>query len=135
MKDVQLVKLLGRIEKLEDAVFRKKKQRDAKSNADISEVRDAEIDFAINPRAFVKRYAAGKSGPKKFTLLIAYFAKGKIGINIPLSQVVQNWNKMSAKGLLGKFNRFYPNQARTNGWIDSTQRGTYCLTKEWRDSF
>lgn len=32
--------------------------------------------FSLNPRAFMKRYARGRSGPQKFTLLLACLAKG-----------------------------------------------------------
>jgi hypothetical protein len=131
--DAELATVLKRLERLEQAVF-KSKQGKRMSNTASHVAKDGEIDFTINPRAFVKRYAARRSGPRKFTLMVAYFAKGKTGVNISLSEIIKNWNKMLSRILLGKFNRFYPNQARTSGWIDSTQRGTYCLTKEWKDS-
>lgn len=127
--EYDLTQLIARVEKLEKAVFgggSKKIEitKGKKSN---------EVDFSPNIRAFVKRYVADKSGPKKFTLLIAYLAKGEIDNEVELSEIRGHWNKMSAKSLLGKFNRFYANEAKTQGWVDSKKHGAYCLTKEWRN--
>lgn len=92
-----------------------------------------DINFSLNERAFVKRYAADKSGPKKFTLLLAYLAKGEVGKSIKVGEIRKHWGKMSARQLLGKFNRFYPNDAKTKGWINPKEHGSYALTKEWEN--
>ncbi len=42
---------------------------------------------------------------------------------------------MSGKKLLGKFNGFYTNQAKTQGWVDSKEHGTYCLSTSWQESY
>ena len=36
------------------------------------------------------------------------------------------------KSLLGEFNMSYTDKAKTNGWVDTEQRGIYKLTDEWR---
>lgn len=134
MDEQNLIKIINRIEKLEKAVFGDKKEKRYKKNAET--FNDEGADFSLNIRAFVKRYAANKSGPKKFTLSVAYFAKGEIGKDIKLKTIRQAWNKMAAKALLGgKFNMFYPNDAKTRGWVDSKNHGSYCLTKEWKNIF
>ncbi|OGF64263.1 hypothetical protein A2661_00770 [Candidatus Giovannonibacteria bacterium RIFCSPHIGHO2_01_FULL_45_24] len=94
-----------------------------------------EPDFSLNIRAFVKRYAAGKSGPKRFVLLLAFLTKSEVGVDVELEKVRNEWSKMSAKNLLGKFNRFYPNEAKTQGWADSKAHGTYCLTNAWKEVY
>ena len=38
---------------------------------------------------------------------------------------------METKKLLGKYNDFYPNEAKTKGWIDSYKHGFCHLTNEW----
>lgn len=93
----------------------------------------SDVDFSINERAFVNRYATGKSGPRRFTILLAYLARGKVDKNVELSEIRKRWNKMSAKYLLGKFNMFYPSEAKTRGFVDSKQYGFYSLTKEWKN--
>lgn len=130
MTNENLAHIIARIEKLEQAVFEtaiKEKKLPAKTS-DIK----MDIDFSINERAFVKRYATDKSGPKKFTLLLAYLAKGEIEKNIELSEIKKYWGKMTSKALLGKFNMFYPNDAKTRGWVGSKEYGSYNLTNEWK---
>lgn len=129
MKNQNLTKIINRIERLEEAVFGKEEVK--KKEKDKVTTKSSDVDFSFNERAFVKRYATDKSGPKKFTLLLAYLVKGEIDKNIELSEIKKHWNKMSAKTLLGKFNMFYPNEAKTQGWIDSKEYGKYCLTGEW----
>lgn len=126
-----LRQIIERIEKLEKAVFdtggdkRRKKRKEPTSSGD--------INFSLNERAFVRRYAASKSGSRKFTLLVAYLASGKLDKNIKLTDIRTHWNRMSAKNLLGKFNMFFPSDAKTRGWVDSKEYGMYNLTKEWKD--
>ncbi len=127
-----LKQIFKRIEKLEKEVFDSDKKGEA-----IKEKRAAlqknNIDFSLNERAFIKRYASGKSGPKKFALLLTYLVKGDTEKDIKLSMIKKHWNKMTAKTLLGKFNRFYPNEAKTRGWVNSKERGSYFLTNEWKN--
>ena len=130
MTNENLAHIIARLEKLEKAVFGSD-VKEKKLSFEISTVK-TDIDFSINERAFVKRYTTDKSGPKKFTLLLAYLAKGEVDKNIELSEIKKHWGKMTSKTLLGKFNMFYPNDAKTRGWIDSKEYGSYNLTNEWK---
>jgi len=135
MSKNNLTSLITRIERLEAEVFGDKVKRtkdDAKTSA---KTKSSKLDFSINIRAFVKKFVADKSGPKKFVLLLAYLTKGEIGKNVALGDVRKEWDKMSGKKLLGKFNRFYPNEAKTQGWIDSKEYGIYCLADTWQESY
>ncbi len=94
------------------------------------------LDFETNERAFVKAHAQDLSGPKKFVLLVAFLAKGKAGVDVDLKAVEGHWNKMTAPNLLdGKFNRFYTNAAKENGWVNTKKKGVYFLRPQWRDIF
>ena len=130
MTKENLAHIIARLEKLEKAVF-VSGMKEKKLSAKTSDIK-TDIDFSINERAFVKRYTTDKSGPKKFTLLLAYLAKGEIDKNIELSEIKKHWGKMTSKTLLGKFNMFYPNDAKTRVWIDSKEYGSYNLTNEWK---
>lgn len=135
MSKNDLLSLITRVERLEAEVFGDKTKR-AKDNAKPSaKPKNPKLDFSINIRAFVKRFATDKSGPKKFVLLLAYLTKGETGKNVVLGDIRKEWGKMSGKNLLGKFNRFYPNEAKTQGWIDSKEYGTYCLADTWQESY
>jgi len=128
MSDENFARIIKRIEKLEKAVFH---SASVKKITQKASVRD--VDFSINERAFVKRYATDKSGPKKFTLLLSYLVKGEADKNVELSEIKKHWDKMSAKNMLGKFNMFYPSDAKNRGWIDSKEYGKYNLTNEWKN--
>ncbi len=128
MTDENFARIIERIEKLEKAVFHSGSVKKATLKASIHDV-----DFSINERAFVKRYGVDKSGPKKFTLLLSYLVKGEIDRNVELSEIKKHWGKMSAKNMLGKFNMFYPNDAKNRGWIESKEYGKYNLTNEWKN--
>jgi len=94
------------------------------------------LKFDLNERNFIKTNAKGLSGPKKFTLLIAHITKGKIGTEVELRIARSKWNKMTAKNLMGyEFNLKYPNEAKTQGWIDSKKNGTYHLRSNWMEIF
>lgn len=96
----------------------------------------AKLDFGLNERNFIKTHAKGLSGPKKFTLLLAYVAKGKVGVEIELSTLRPMWNKMTSKNLMRyAFNLKYPNEAKTQGWIDSKKAGVYHLRQGWLGIF
>jgi len=132
MKSHNLTQIINRIEKLEKAVFGSgKKEKISDEKREIKNIDD--INFTLNERAFIKRYAVDKSGPKKFALLLAYLSKGETDKNIEISEIKRHWSKMSTKTLLGKFNMFYPNEAKTRGWVDSEEYGSYNLTKEWKN--
>ena len=133
MTNQNLKQIMARLEKLEKTVF----GYDMKEKKLPSQTSDMnrDIDFSINERAFVKRYATDKSGPKKFTILLAYLSKGAVEKNVRLGEIKKHWGKMTTKTLLGKFNMFYPNEAKTQGWIDSKEYGNYNLTSEWKKSY
>lgn len=104
--------------------------------SDPKPIRTTKLDFGFNERNFIKTYAKGLSGPKKFTLLLAYISKGKVGVEIELSVIRPMWNKMTAKNLMGyAFNLKYPNEAKTQGWIDSKKSGIYHLRQGWLGIF
>lgn len=100
------------------------------------DARSSKLDFDANIRAFVKKHARGFSGPQKFALLLAYVSKGKVGTEVPLNVIEQHWNKMTSFSLLdGRFNRFYSNSAKENGWVNSPKKGLYVLRPSWADIF
>lgn len=93
----------------------------------------AEVDFEKPIRPYVREYTKDKSGPKKFTLLVAYLTKGDVSQSVLLSEVKKQWNKM--KRLLGgDFNRFYSSQARDKDWVYSPKQGLYTLRPKWKDA-
>jgi hypothetical protein len=97
MSKNDLSSIISRIERLEAEVFGDKTKR-AKNNTKTSaKAKNPKLDFSINIRAFVKRFATDKSGPKKFVLLLAYLTKGEIGKNVVLGDVRKEWGKMSGK--------------------------------------
>jgi len=130
MTKENIEQIVKRIKRLENAVFGI--VRDEKQEKNIIGL-GTKINFSLNERAFVKRYAIGKSGAKKFTILLAYIAAGKIDKDIKLSEIKSRWNKMSAKNILGKFNMFFTSDAKNNGWVNSKKYGFYNLTEEWKN--
>jgi hypothetical protein len=95
-----------------------------------------DIDYSKPLRPFVKRYGAGMSGPKKFTLVLAHLAGGDLSKNVSLDQVQRYWSRMTAKGLLGmKFNRFYSAKAKDNDWVNTEKSGLYHLRPSWKEIF
>lgn len=131
MTNENLTEIIKRIEKLEKVVFGGDGKNKKKSHSKIS---IHNIDFSINERAFVKRYALDKSGPKKFTLLLAYLVNGEVDKSFKLSEIRKCWEKkLAAKNMLGKFNMFYSNDAKNRGWVNSKGRGKYNLTGEWKN--
>lgn len=129
----QFKELKERLNRLESAVFGVKSSSKQIKKTIVS---PAKIDFDIPIRAFIKKYAKGMSGPKKFTLLLSWFVKGDLKKEMSLKELEKNWNKMTAKSLLrGKFNRFYPAEARANDWVDLRIKGFYNLRPSWSDIF
>ena len=95
---------------------------------------NSKIDFGLNPRAYVKRYAKKLTGPEIFVLILAYAAKGKINQEISLGDIEKLWKRMT--GLIGmNFNGAYPVRAKDNDWIDSSKRGFYTLTNSFKGIF
>jgi hypothetical protein len=95
----------------------------------------AKLDFTKSERAFVKAHASGLSGARKFVLLVAYLAKAVVGKEVQLNEVQKRWNKMTSAALLGcKFNRFYSNTAKDDGWVDTRKKGIYVLTPAWKNA-
>jgi hypothetical protein len=75
------------------------------------------------------------SGARKFTLLIAYIAKGDVKKSVDLAEIKQHWNKVKAKGLLGMtFNSKYPTEAKEYDWVDGSA-GAYVLRPGWKGIF
>jgi hypothetical protein len=118
-----------RIEKLEKTVLLSNKIKKTTKKMKNQPITD--IDFSLNERAFVKRYAADKSGPKKFVLLLAFLANGNVEKDIELNEIRKRWGKI--KSMLGKFNGFHVNEAKTKGWVNSRKYGSCNLTEEWKD--
>jgi hypothetical protein len=97
---------------------------------------DGTLDFSLNERAFIKKHAKGLSGPKKFVLLVAYLAKGQASKEVTIKDVTKNWNRMTSSNLLGgKFNPFYTNVAKENGWVNTPSKGSYTLRSSWMEVF
>jgi len=95
-----------------------------------------QIKFGSNLRNFINEYVRyANNGEKKFTLLLAFITKGKTHVEINLTDSVKAWNKVSAKDLLGKYNRKYPTTAKANGWINSPKTGYYYLDEKWGEIF
>ena len=95
-----------------------------------------DIDFGKPLRPFVKQYAKGLSGPKKFVLLLSRLAGGDVKKEVGIEEVKKHWNKMKAKSLLGlDFNTFYPTRAGENDWVETKKKGIYNLRPSWKDIF
>ena len=124
-------KLEHRVKKLENMVFDNRNKISSKKKQ--NNVQSANLDFSINIRAFMNKYAIKKSGPQKFVLLVAKLTKGEPNKDIKLVDIKKEWGRMSGKTFLGPFNNFYSNTARTKGWVDSRKRGNYCLTSNWKE--
>jgi hypothetical protein len=93
------------------------------------------IDFDKPLRPFIKEYARGLSGPKKFALVLSRLVKGDLKKEIALEEIQKHWNKMRAKSLLGlTFNRFYPARAAENDWVESKKKAFYNLRPSWKQA-
>lgn len=128
----EIKELIARIETLEQAVFGISSDKKIKK---ISDVPTEGMEFDLNDRAFFKQYTAKKmNGPKKFTLIVAYKAKGVVDIDISLKDIEKTWKKM--KGLLEvPFQRIYGTRAKENAWLNSERDGLFSLSKEWKKIF
>jgi hypothetical protein len=94
------------------------------------------IDYDLPIRAFIKQYAKELSGSRKFTLLVAYFAKGDEKGNVKIDLIEKNWKKMQAKHLLGiKYSLAHSGRAIEEGWLNTKSRGEYYLMPKWKEIF
>jgi hypothetical protein len=86
-------------------------------------------DFTVPLRPFMKTYAE-LSGAKKFTLLVAWLAKGDLASEVALASVASQWNTMSGM-LKAKFNRKFSADAREADWVATVKDGVYVLRPGW----
>jgi len=91
------------------------------------------LSFDMNVVAFMNKHAKGMSGPAKFTLLVAYLAKGDPSAQVPYQEISDQWNRM--KTVLGKFNAVSGNRAKASGWVEPVKKGVWKLTGSWKDIF
>ena len=109
-----------------------KKNISIKASRQPKEDHSSNLDFTMSGRAFIKRYARGMSGPKKFTLLLAYLAKGDTSKSIKFDVIKKHWKK----GVFGgQINSFYSTQAKDKDWIDSKKKEEYSLRPSWKAIF
>jgi hypothetical protein len=93
-------------------------------------------DFTQPLRPFIKRHAKEMSGPKKFTLVLSWLAKGDLKKEVALKDIHKQWDRMTTRSLLGmEFNRFYAGQAKDNDWVESKKQGFYNLRPSWHEIF
>src|SRR6266581_7150859 len=62
-------------------------------------------DFSLPIRAFMNRYARGRSGPQAFTLLVARLAAGEVGREVRAEDARREWSRMT--GIVGEFATMY----------------------------
>lgn len=90
------------------------------------------LDLTLPLRPFLKRYARGKSGAAKLTLLVAHMTGGKTATPIDSHDVQATWNRVTA--FLGDYNRAHSTRAKDKGWIDSPKHGQYVLRPSWEQA-
>ena len=92
----------------------------------------ANPDFTLPVRPFMKRYGARTSGSRRFAILLAHMAKGKLSTPVKAADIEKQWNKM--KPIMGgtAYNGAYPTRAKDSGWVDSAKSGSYVLLGEWK---
>lgn len=113
-----------------------KRARTKLASAPAQSPKAANIDFDKPLRPFIKQYAKGMSGAKKFTLILSWLAKGELKKEVQHSEIEKKWNRMTAKSLLGqKYNRFFPAEAKDNDWVELKKKGIYCLRPSWKEIF
>jgi hypothetical protein len=93
---------------------------------------DTKLSFSLNSRAFMNKYARGMTGSRKFTLLLAHLAQGKVDQEISRERVASEWNRMKSV-LGGPYNGAHATRAKAEGWIDSAKWGHYQLSDSWKE--
>lgn len=96
-------------------------------------VRATDLSFDTNVLAFMNKYARGRKGPEKFTLLLARLAKGNASKEVPFGEVKKQWNKMKSV-MGGEFNPAHANRAKAKGWVDAPKHGVYALSTSWKEA-
>jgi hypothetical protein len=86
-------------------------------------------DVNLPLRPYLRRYARGKSGAAKATLLIAHIAGGRPGVPVTSTDLLATWGRTTS--FMGAFNRAHATRAKDNGWIDSPSHGVYVLLDSW----
>ena len=90
------------------------------------------LNYSLPVRAFMNRYAKGRSGAEAFTLLVARLAGGRTEQQVQLEQVTEEWNRIS--GVLGgQYRTMYATRAKDKAWVDSPARGVYVLLPDWTE--
>jgi hypothetical protein len=107
----------------------KKKGPEAKAPRNL---RREALDLDLPLRPFLKKYAPGKSGAAKLTLLIAHMVGGKKATPVEAGTVQAAWNRVTA--FLGDYNRAHWTRAKDKGWIDSPKHGQYVLRPTWEEA-
>ncbi len=128
--DKEITEILRRLEKLEQAVFQNEAPTMRQENG------HGGIDYSLNERAFIKRYAHDLNGQEVFTLILAYLAGGKELVPINRSQIVAAWKRCGGKIPI-IFSSMFSTRAKENGWVNVSEekRGSYVLDKHWREIF
>ena len=91
------------------------------------------LDYSLNLRAFMKKYAGGASGSQKFTLLAARLAEGNQGADVEGKLLTAEWNRM--KPIMGgSYNSAHATRSKDQGWIDSPSKGHFKLGVNWKDA-
>ena len=138
--ETRIADLEQRVQKIETLLSQSHTNEKIETDMDTSRKKDVDLDFDLDIRAFVKRYAIGtgknrKSGPQKFVLLLVYMSQGDINKDIEVKDIKKEWNKMKSKELLSiSFDTKTATRAKTNGWVRSRKYGSYHLTKNWKEA-
>jgi len=90
----------------------------------------ADPDFDLPVRAFAKRYVRSLSGPRKYAVLVARLAGGKVG------QTILQTRSRKAVGVDDRahgrrLQPAYAARAKNEGWVDAIDRDTIVLRKDW----
>jgi hypothetical protein len=127
---VLLDEIARRIGAEDDASLEVKTSRPARVKNAVSQ---KAVDLSMPIRAFANRYARGLSGPKQFTLLVAYLSKGDPKTQVSRAEVEKAWSKLT--GVLGKrFNPAHTTRARDNDWVHAEKTGAYTIRPSWKDA-
>ena len=124
--DADLKHIIDRITRLENAIFG--------MPGKITDDKPSEkkpIEFSMNERAYAQKFCRPKSGPAKFTLLVAFLVRGEESKEIPYTEVKKLWERMTV--IIGKFNPAYSDAAKRLGSVTTPKKGFYQLAGTWRE--
>lgn len=108
-------------------------EKGKKAHPKTSSSHGSHLAFNMNILAFMNKYARGKSGPQKFTLLVAYLVKGGSDAQASVQDIKTHWNKMKTV-LEGPFNPVHGNRAKAKGWVEPEKKGMWKLTDSWKEA-